>query len=88
MKDYEVDTHGYFPKPQPTDSTIAIIDDLLEKYGDALRTFVLMKREEREQRRGSFGAWPKFVCPILEKNAGRFLEKFDMLLRRCDSEAD
>ena len=88
QNDYEVDTLGYFPKPQPTDSEIAIIDNLVKQYGDTLRTFVLLMREERTQRRDSFSAWPKFVCPILERNAGRFLEKFDMLLRRCDSEAD
>jgi hypothetical protein len=86
QNDYEVDTLGYFPKPQPTDSEIAIIDDLLEKYGDALRTFVLMKREERKATLDARGSAdlpiiPKFVCPILERNAGRFFEKFDKLLQ-------
>ena len=77
MKDYEVDTHGYFPKPQPTDSELAIIDAMLEEYGDTLRTFVLLMREEREQRRGSFCAWPKFRCPTLDAKRG-----FDRLLQR------
>ena len=84
--EWDVDVTGAFPKPQPTDSEIAIIDDLVERYGDALRTFVLMKREERKatlDARGSADLHiiPKFVCHILERNAGRFLEKFDKLLQ-------
>jgi hypothetical protein len=84
--EWDVDVLGAFPQPEPTDSEIAVIDNLVERYGDALRTFVLMKRAARATPAGHPGndsnkCWPKYKC-ITHGDGVPWGRAFDRLLQR------
>ena len=85
-KSYMIDILGFHPPQEPTDAEIAIVEDLLQKYGDSLRTFILMKREERaasENDSKKCVLWAKFKC-VTHGDGIPWGHAFDKLLKRCD----
>lgn len=78
MKDFEIDTIGVHPPSEPRDYEIALIEDLLRRYGDSLIEYVLLKRRERKLREAAaVQLWPRFECPTLEAKMA-----FDCLLQK------
>jgi len=88
IKEHEVDTLGAFPPAEPTDFELALINDLLERYGDLLRTFVFKKRKERAASSKNNSKqrvlWPKFVCRT-HGDGVPWGHSFDRLIRRCET---
>lgn len=89
IKEHEVDTLGAFPPAEPTDFELALINDLLDRYGDALRMFVLMKREARasdsclNKEKKQATLWPRYECRT-HGDGVPFGRAFDSLIRRCE----
>lgn len=88
LKEHEVDTLAAWPQPEPTDFELALINDLLDRYADALRNFVLMRRESRasdssHKEKKQATLWSKFVCRT-HGDGVPFGKSFDRLLRRCE----
>ena len=89
---YNIDVLGFHPPAEPTDFELALIDDLLQKYGDSLRTFVLLKRDARlsKESKASKGVlWPRYTCSSLSAHGDGaskvpFGRAFDSLIRRCE----